>query len=178
MVEKVTRACGGDLSGVAVAIWAPTFKAGTDDLRDSPSLDIVRRLLEGGAQIKAFDPMVRRPFPGITVCPDAYEVCADAEILLVLTEWPEFAAMDFRRVASLMATPTFVDTRQHRPDQDGHRRRPQLPGSRPGAPAGLGRVTTPAAAPRPPHQRRPGGGRSLSGRASLPITGEGSGCVG
>ena len=160
VVEKVTRACGGDLAGVAVAVWGLTFKAGTDDLRDSPSLDIVRRLLDGGAEIKAFDPMVRRPFPGITVCPDAYEVCADAEILLVLTEWPEFAAMDFQRVASLMATPTLVDTRNIVPTKT-------VTGAGLNY-VGLGRAPQGASSGSPhtprPHGRHTNGARVVAGR--------------
>jgi len=111
VVDKVIRACNGDLTGTVIAVWGLTFKAGTDDLRDSPALDVVRRLVERGAVVRAFDPMIRRPHPGIVVSDDAYGICTDAEILVVLTEWPEFAAMDFVRVASLMASPTLIDTR-------------------------------------------------------------------
>ena len=100
-----------------VAAWGLTFKAGTDDLRDSPALAVLRRLRARGAYLKAFDPTVPNPADGhfqdllIEHCADPYSACEGAEALVVLTEWPEFREVDFGKVASLMVRPHIVDTR-------------------------------------------------------------------
>ena len=100
-------------------MWGLTFKARTDDLRDSPSLEIVKRLREQGAIVRAFDPSVSPPLEerraaqleGVELMIDPYAACADAEVLLVLTEWDEFRWLDFDKVASAMAAPRVVDGR-------------------------------------------------------------------
>ncbi len=111
IVTKLRSACGGTLRGQRVAVWGLTFKAGTDDLRDSPSLAIVARLQREGAVVRAYDPTVRRELDGFEVCDDAYAACEQAEVLAVLTEWDEFRWLDFDKVASLMAAPNVVDAR-------------------------------------------------------------------
>jgi UDPglucose 6-dehydrogenase len=115
MVTKLTELVGGSLSGVTVAVWGLTFKANTDDLRDSPALVIVKRLLEEGAVVRAYDPAAGERaadlVPGLEVGSDPYEVCNGATALALLTEWDEFRWMDFDRVAQMLQTPTVLDTR-------------------------------------------------------------------
>jgi UDPglucose 6-dehydrogenase len=115
VVAKVRAALGGKLAGATVAVWGLTYKANTDDLRDSPALTIARRLAEEGAQVHAYDPVAgeaSRPLaPGLTVVEDAYTACEGAAVLAVLTEWDEFRWLDFQTVARAMAVPRIVDAR-------------------------------------------------------------------
>jgi UDPglucose 6-dehydrogenase len=115
VMQKAAGAVGGSLAGRSVGVWGLTFKAGTDDRRDSPAVEIVRRLAEAGASVRAFDPTVRGPVPElpgeVRVDVDAYSVCEGAEVLMVLTEWEELRWLDFGKVHGLMATPAVVDTR-------------------------------------------------------------------
>jgi UDPglucose 6-dehydrogenase len=114
MADKVERAVGGSLEGVAVAVWGLTFKARTDDLRDSPAIEVIRRLQERGATVKAYDPAIPQARPsleGIEVVADPYAVCEQADVLAVLTEWDEFRWLDFAKVAGLMHHARIVDTR-------------------------------------------------------------------
>jgi UDPglucose 6-dehydrogenase len=93
VVAKI-RAATGDLRGTRVAVWGLTFKGRTDDRRDSPSLAIIERLLEQGAEVVAFDPTVTEPLPGIGFARDPYGACQDADVLAVLTDWDEFRWLD------------------------------------------------------------------------------------
>ncbi len=116
VAEKVVRRAGGDVEGVTVAVWGLTFKARTDDLRDSPSLEIVRRLRARGARVQAYDPAVPRSseddrLTGIELFDDPYAACAGASVLAVLTEWDEFKWLDFDKVGEAMASPRVVDAR-------------------------------------------------------------------
>ncbi|HMC43516.1 MAG TPA: UDP binding domain-containing protein, partial [Acidimicrobiales bacterium] len=108
---KVVGLAGGSVDGVVVAVWGLTFKARTDDLRDSPALEIIRRLTKRGATVQAYDPTVRRELPGMKVLPDPYAACEGASVLAVLTEWDELRWLDFRKVHDLMAKPAVVDGR-------------------------------------------------------------------
>ena len=111
IVGKVTEAVGGDVNGRVIAAWGLAFKARTDDIRDSPAIDVIRRLVSRGAVVKAYDPAVRRPIEGIEVCDDAYAACEGAEVLVVLTEWDEFRWLDFDKVATAMKQHAIVDSR-------------------------------------------------------------------
>ena len=115
VAEKVSKAVGGDLSGRTVAVWGLTFKAGTDDMRDSPSLSVIDRLLADGATIRAFDPTVATHRGGlderVAVGSDPLVVCKGADVVVVLTEWDEFADIDPAKVATLMVGRGVVDTR-------------------------------------------------------------------
>jgi UDPglucose 6-dehydrogenase len=114
VVQKVLDQCGGSVDGVTIAAWGLTFKARTDDLRDSPAINILGRLLALGATIRAYDPAIHGPVeqhPGIEVVPDAYGACDGADLLVVLTEWDEFKWLDFDKVRDAMAQPRIVDTR-------------------------------------------------------------------
>ncbi len=113
--DKVEAAAGGSLDGVIVAVWGLTFKAGTDDLRDSPSLAIVERLLARGAVIRAYDPTVDQPRPGvpagIELCTSSIEACRGAAVLAVLTEWATFTKVRPDDVAAVMTGREIVDGR-------------------------------------------------------------------
>jgi UDPglucose 6-dehydrogenase len=115
MVAKARHLVGGSLEGVLVAVWGLTFKANTDDLRDSPAVAIARRLVEEGARVQAFDPgaseEAEQLVPGLKFVPDPYEVCEGASLLAVLTEWDEFRWCDFRRVAAAMGHLAVLDAR-------------------------------------------------------------------
>ncbi|MFN0029643.1 MAG: UDP-glucose dehydrogenase family protein [Acidimicrobiales bacterium] len=121
VTEKVLRAAGGTRATDSaaqppkVAVWGLTFKARTDDLRESPSLEIISRLLTRGAQIRAYDPAISKPIAGldIEVCPDPYAACEGADVLVVLTEWDEFKWLDMDKVREVMARPQVVDARNH-----------------------------------------------------------------
>ena len=115
VTDKIRVAAGGDLSNATVAVWGLTFKARTDDLRDSPSLAIIQRLVAAGATVQAYDPTVDGPKPGlptdITIADTAYTACKGADVLAVLTEWDEFRWLDIDQVAGAMAGRAIVDGR-------------------------------------------------------------------
>jgi UDPglucose 6-dehydrogenase len=111
VLAKLRDAVGGSLSGATVAVWGLTFKARTDDLRESPSLAILARVAEEGATIRAFDPTVGGDLPGISVAADPYSACDGADVLAVLTEWDDFRWLDLEKVAAVMAAPRIVDAR-------------------------------------------------------------------
>ena len=111
VVSKVLAQAGGSVEGVTVAAWGLTFKARTDDRRDSPALHVIDRLVDKGARVRAYDPTVHGPLGRIEVCDDPYAACEDAHVLAVLTEWDEFRWLDFRKVRDVMARPAIVDAR-------------------------------------------------------------------
>jgi UDPglucose 6-dehydrogenase len=113
VVAKIEAAAGGELDGKIVAMWGLTFKARTDDLRESPSLVIAAELVERGAKVRAYDPTVHSPIPdvAIDVCTDPFDACDGAAVLAVLTEWDEFRWLDLARAAAAMSSPAVVDTR-------------------------------------------------------------------
>jgi UDPglucose 6-dehydrogenase len=115
IADKIRVAAGGSLAGAVVGVWGLTFKAGTDDLRHSPSLEIVRRLVDAGANVQAFDPTVTGPHPfvphGVHLAGSALDAVRGAATLAVLTEWPEFTRVKPDTVASLMSGREVVDGR-------------------------------------------------------------------
>jgi UDPglucose 6-dehydrogenase len=115
VANKITRFAGGSLEGKTIAVWGLTFKAATDDLRDSPSLNIINRLLEVGAVVRAYDPAVESGadprLAGITIVTDPYEAAQGADVLAVLTEWPEFQELSFERVGEVIGGKSVVDAR-------------------------------------------------------------------
>ncbi len=112
---KIRTAAGGTLEGRTVAVWGLTFKARTDDLRDSPSISIIQRLLAEGAKVQAFDPTVETMKPGVPagveVCADAYAAVDGADVLAVLTEWDDFRWIDPKLVATKMPGRVVIDGR-------------------------------------------------------------------
>jgi UDPglucose 6-dehydrogenase len=115
MVEKVRDAVGGSLAGQRVGLLGLTFKAGTDDLRDSPALTVAALLAAEGADLIGYDPAVPAAVPGMTddlqVTDDPIKVAAGAAVLVVLTEWPEFRLLDWARLAELVEHRIVIDTR-------------------------------------------------------------------
>ncbi len=111
MVDKIARAAGGSLDGARVAVWGLTFKARTDDTRQSPALEIIRRLQRRGATVAAYDPAAKDTPPGVERAADPYAACEGAGVLAVLTEWDELRWVDFEKVAGAMTQPRIVDAR-------------------------------------------------------------------
>jgi UDPglucose 6-dehydrogenase len=115
VTQKVLAAVGGDVSGKVVGVWGLTFKARTDDLRESPSVAIIERLLARGATVKAHDPTVGGPKSGlpadIEICADPYAAAEGAHVLVVLTEWDDYRWLDSSKVAASMASRAVVDAR-------------------------------------------------------------------
>jgi UDPglucose 6-dehydrogenase len=110
---KIVEVCGGSVAGKTIASWGLTFKANTDDLRDSPAIAILSTLKDMGATIRAYDPAARgvKMLPWVQRCDSALEACDGADALAVLTEWPEFAAITPAEVASRLSSPVVVDGR-------------------------------------------------------------------
>ena len=120
MVRKVQHAAGtNDLNGMTISVLGLTFKAGTDDLRDSPSLAVINRLRELGATVKAYDPTttgtlshIQQSFlSGISVQQSIDEAMSEGDVLVILTEWPEFTSLDLERAKVLLSGSAIVDTR-------------------------------------------------------------------
>ena len=115
MAEKIIDACGGSVAGKTIAILGLTFKPNTDDMRDSPSLDIVPALKAAGAEVRAFDPEgmeeARRLLEGVTWCESAYTAIEGADALAIITEWNAFRALDLNRVKLLLKEPVMIDLR-------------------------------------------------------------------
>ena len=107
------------LKGKTLAVWGLSFKPDTDDVREAPSIPIVKRLAEEGAQLRMYDPQAMLAFeeilpadsPRLFYAGSAVEAAAGADALLILTEWPEFADVDFASVKSAMAVPVIIDGR-------------------------------------------------------------------
>ncbi|MFQ5464375.1 MAG: UDP-glucose dehydrogenase family protein [Thermodesulfobacteriota bacterium] len=115
MVEKIKSAIGG-LSGKTLGVLGITFKPNTDDIRESPALDIMKILVEGGAGIKAYDPAgmnnAREEGPeGINYCGDAYEAAEGSDAIVILTEWNQFRNLNLEKVKDLLKTPILIDLR-------------------------------------------------------------------
>ena len=111
VVGKIERAAGGSLEGKTVGVWGLTFKARTDDLRESPSLGIVAELAARGARVQGYDPTVDGPLDNMVVCADPYSASQGADVLALLTEWDEFRWVDIDKVARLMHGTRVVDAR-------------------------------------------------------------------
>ncbi len=121
MAERVRGALGGSVKGKAVAVLGLTFKPNTDDMRDSPSLEIVPPLVSEGASVRVFDPQgmeeAKKLITGVTWCENAYQTMEGADALVLVTEWNEFRALDLNRVKQLMRRPVVVDLRNiYNPD--------------------------------------------------------------
>ena len=115
MAERVIAACGGSVAGRTLAVLGVTFKPNTDDMRDSPSLDIIPALLAAGAHIAAYDPEgmaeAKTLLDGVDWRDGAYAAIEGADAVIILTEWNEFRALDLDRVKAALQTPLVVDLR-------------------------------------------------------------------
>lgn len=115
MADKVVQACGGSVEGKKIAVLGVAFKPNTDDMRDSPSLDIIPALQEGGAQIAAFDPEAmeeaKELLSNVDWKDNSYDTMDGADALVIITEWNEFRLLDLTRVKELLKAPVMVDLR-------------------------------------------------------------------
>jgi UDPglucose 6-dehydrogenase len=115
MVERVVRALGGDPKGKRVGVLGLAFKPNTDDMREAPAIPIVKALVERGAEVCAFDPVAmsqaEQVLSGIQFADDAYAAADGADVLVIVTEWDEFRALDLERVAASLRGKILVDLR-------------------------------------------------------------------
>ena len=114
VVEKL-RSMLGKLSNRNIGVLGLAYKAGTDDVRMSPAVEVVQLLLQEHCTVRAYDPMAMEParalLKGVTLCSDAYEAAQDSDALVLLTDWPEFKTLDLHELRRLTARPYFVDGR-------------------------------------------------------------------
>ena len=115
MAKKIIDACGGRVNYQTLCILGVTFKPETDDMRDAPSLDIIPALLKDGAKINVFDPQGQKEgkelLPGVNWFENPYEAMQDAGAVIILTEWNEFRALDFKKMKQILKTPLMIDLR-------------------------------------------------------------------
>ena len=115
MGRKVIAACDGNVRGKKIAVLGLTFKPNTDDMRDAPSITIIQALLDGGATVHVYDPegmdAAKDMLGPVVYGSDPYEIAEGADALVLVTEWEEFRALDFKRLKTLVKTPVLVDLR-------------------------------------------------------------------
>ena len=115
MAERVSSAIGGSLSGKRIGVLGLAFKPNTDDMREAPSIPLIESLRDGGAEVRAFDPVAREQaelmISGIHFVNDAYAAAEDADALVIVTEWDEFRALDLAKLAQGMRGKALVDLR-------------------------------------------------------------------
>jgi UDPglucose 6-dehydrogenase len=114
-IERVEKACGGQLAGKTIAVWGLSYRPNTDDMRECPSTQIIWGLQNRGATVKAFDPIampaaeqkVRR----VEFCEDLYDCAKGADAIAILTEWPEFSQVNFNQLREATTCRLIVDGR-------------------------------------------------------------------
>ena len=115
MIQKLRDLCDGTFNSKTIAVLGVTFKPNTDDMRDAPSLTIIPALVGGGATVRVVDPQGKREgealLPGVAWHEDPYTATQGADLLVILTEWNEFRALDLTRMAGSMKTPHMADLR-------------------------------------------------------------------
>ena len=115
LVNKVKKVFGDKLMGRKIAILGLTFKPNTDDMRDSPSLELVPSLVADGAEVRAFDPKgmdeAKTLMDGVLWAENIYDAIRGSEMVIILTEWNEFRALDLKRVKKEMLKPIMLDLR-------------------------------------------------------------------
>ncbi len=115
MAGRIVDACGGNIDGKTIAVLGVTFKPNTDDMRASPSLDIIPQLQKAGATVRAFDPQgmneAKTLLKDVEWCESAYDAIDGADALTIVTEWNEFRSLDLERVSNLLKKPIVVDLR-------------------------------------------------------------------
>jgi len=115
MVEKISAAIGGNVAGKTIGILGLAFKPETDDMRDSPTIPIIKGLQQKGAKIRAYDPQAMENakliFDDIEYCDDAYQTAQDADALVIATEWNEFRALNLNKISAALRQPVVVDLR-------------------------------------------------------------------
>lgn len=115
VIDQAIDACGGSVLNRRIAVLGAAFKPHTDDVRDSPALNVAAALHLRGAQVLVVDPeateTAQRSFPTLSFADSAAEAVTDADAVLLLTEWPEFVGADAAGLAELAATPVVIDAR-------------------------------------------------------------------
>ena len=122
MAKKVIAAAGGSVRGKTIGVLGLTFKPNTDDMRDSPSIAVIQALQDGGAKIRAYDPegeeQARLVLSNVDYADNPYAAVAGADVMVLITEWDAFRALDLERLKTLMAKPVVVDLRNvYRPEE-------------------------------------------------------------
>ena len=122
MARKVIAAANGDVRGKKIAILGLTFKPDTDDMRDAPSISIIQALQDGGAKIHAYDPegieSSKAVLDNVQYGSSPYEIAESADVLVIVTEWNAFRALDFKRLKEVMKSPVLVDLRNvYKPEE-------------------------------------------------------------
>jgi UDPglucose 6-dehydrogenase len=114
-IERVEKACGGQLSGKTIAVWGLAYRPDTDDMRDSPSTQIIWGLQNRGATVRAYDPIAmpaaKEKIRGVYFAEDMYACAKGADAIAIVTEWPVFAQVDFSRLKEETACRLIVDGR-------------------------------------------------------------------
>lgn len=111
ILEKVTRLAGGSLQGRTIGLWGLAFKAGTDDVRESPAVALADELAARGATVRAYDPKVEIEISSVERVPDPISAAKDADVVLIATEWSEFRSVDLGEVRNVMRGNGLVDAR-------------------------------------------------------------------
>jgi UDPglucose 6-dehydrogenase len=119
LLSKIRTHFGSALRGKTLAFWGLAFKPRTDDMREAPSVPLIRALVSDGARVRAFDPEATREAKAqlsdvdgqVTFCRKSYEACEGADALVLVTEWNEFREPDFDRIKNLLKTPVVFDGR-------------------------------------------------------------------
>jgi UDPglucose 6-dehydrogenase len=115
MIPKIAKLAENSIAGKRIAVLGLAFKPETDDMRDAPSVDIIRGLVEAGASVTAYDPVARdeamKLLPEIEYAGDEYEAASGAEVLVFVTEWNQFRALDMDRIRKAMKVPRIADLR-------------------------------------------------------------------
>ena len=119
LLPKIKEYFGGELDGITLAVWGLAFKPRTDDMREAPSLALIREVIGAGAKVRVFDPeaigearkVLADYSDHITYCDKSYEACEGSDGLVLVTEWNEFRNPDFERVRSLLSRPVVFDGR-------------------------------------------------------------------
>ena len=126
MARKVITACGGSVRGKTIALLGLTFKPNTDDMREAPSLAVIRGLQDAGANVRAYDPagmaLARTLLDNVAFAEDAYRCAEGAHALVLVTEWEAFRALDLGRIRDLLVTPILVDLRNAYRADEVHRK--------------------------------------------------------
>jgi UDPglucose 6-dehydrogenase len=116
MTRKIAAFCDGGLRGKTIALLGLTFKADTDDMREAVSIPLAQALSDAGSILKAYDPVANGRAravlpPGVQYCSSAIEAAKEADAIVIVTEWREFAEIDLRELRATMRAPVIVDLR-------------------------------------------------------------------
>jgi UDPglucose 6-dehydrogenase len=116
IVEKIKKFLGGNICGKKITVLGLTYKAGTDDLRSSPAIELINLLWENGVEVKAYDPQgmpnAYKYFGNrLVCCPSVFEAASGADAIIIATEWPEFVESDYAKLLPKLNSPNIIDLR-------------------------------------------------------------------